>query len=225
MRFVKSVVFLASMVLAQHALAQESSDIEERNWEGAKQISEATQQEFTTRLHQQEMIRHTYVDSDVPDGIVFQSLVKRVSARYGGDEERTLRIVRHSMGFSSDEETLSFVALIDEQQKKLRTTQLQNKLSIMCDLESEKTKQVMFHDVDMLADLKISSSDEAYRAFSRSLDAQTAQSFTAWVEKTKKGFQYTVFKAESALQEKGESPLAFYQIECAKAISALRTER
>lgn len=226
MKRVNSIVVLASLFLAQQPLAQENDQqpIAPDNWEARNEISEAMQEEIAKKKHQAEMIRHKYVDSDVPDGIVFQSLIGRISSRYGGDHERTVRKVKNSMKFISDEEALSFISLIDEQQKRLRTTQLRTKQSMMCSLGSEKTKQDMFRDVDKLSDLKMSSSEKAYRKFLRSLDSPVAEPFAAWIEKTKGGFQYIIFEAEVTLKEKGKQPLAYYQNECAKATQRMRAE-
>lgn len=224
MKHVNSVIVLATLFLARHSLAQENSQAPD-NWEATKEMPEAMEEEFAKKKHQAEMIRHSYLDSDVPDGIVFQSLIGRISSRYGGDHERTVRKVKNSMSFVNDEETLSFILLIDEQQKRLRTTQLQSKQSKMCNLKSEKTKKDMFRDVEKLADLKMSSAENAYRKFLRSLDSQVGESFSAWIEKTKQGFQYTVFKAEATLDEKGKYPLAYYQIECAETMEKMRAEK
>lgn len=218
MKRVNSIVVLALLFSTQHSLAQD-------NWEATKEMPEAMQKELAKKKHQAEMIRHNYLESDVPDGIVFQSLIGRISFRYGVDHERTVWRVKNSMRFVSDEEALSFILLIDEQQKRLRTTQLQTKQSMMCKLDSEKTKQGMFRDVDKLADVKMSSAEKAYRKFLRSLDSQIAESFSAWIEKTKGGFQYIVFKAEAALEEKGKHPLAYYQVECTKTMQELRAQK
>jgi hypothetical protein len=172
--------------------------------------------------HQADKVRYQFHESEVPDGVVFQSLLARVSDRYGGDSERTMRRVRNYMEFASDEEVLAFISLLDEKQKRLSTTKLQAARSIICHSDPDRTEQQMYRDVDTLSDIGISLSNYHYDEFLDSLDPEHSAKFSAWVEETKGGYQYYVFKAEESLRDRGQNPAAFYQDECSQIEERLR---
>ena len=207
MKSVMCVLALTTLFMAQNSGAQVAQD------------------HFGRNPHQADKVRHQYYEAEVPDGVVFQSLLTRVSDRYGGDTERTVRKVKNKMDFATDAETRRFISVLDEQQKHWSVSKLSARSAVICHSDPRRTKDQMFRDVDALSDISIPLANHSYDRFVASLDAQLAAKFSAWVTETKGGYQYYVFKAESALKEWEDNPATYYQEECSRIEGKLRVLR
>lgn len=166
--------------------------------------------------------RHAFRGSAMPDGLAFQTILHKVSNRWGGVPWRTVHKIKYGMQFDSDEEAWAFIAILDDEHAKLSRTFLEARDTVLCHSKVARTKQQMFREVNSLKDMGIDLSAAAYDEFLVSLSSDYADRFDAWIQDGKRGASAYYFQAESSLAVQGKMPLAYYQDECFKIDQKLK---
>lgn len=176
------------------------------------------------RLRQQaSKIRIQYEGAETPDSVMFQSLVRRISERYVVDPERTIRKVRVNMKLDGDEEAVAFILVLQQEYKSLSSTKLKARKSILCNADPNRTREQLFGDVDATSDIELTLAASAHDEFIASLDPEYARKFSEWLDESKQGYHYYVFRAEASLESSTDDPITYYRDKCVQIESKLRT--
>ena len=159
-------------------------------------------------------LKVSYRGDNTPDGIIFQSLIRRIASGYQSNPDRTLMKVKMQMAIESDDEAVDFIRLLETAHQKLSKAKTQASHTFICGAQPGRTKSELFRDLDTLTSVEIDLTAVAYDDFSASLDPDTASNLDNWIQDTKSGFSYYVPSAEQVTEKMGVNALAHYRDRC-----------
>ena len=157
-----------------------------------------------------------YRGDDTPDGIIFQSLIRRVTSGYQTDPDRALRKVKREMAVESDDNALKFIRLLEIEHKKLSEAKIRAEHTFICSAQPGRKKSELFRDLDTLTGVEIELAAFAYDEFSASLSPDKSFNLDNWIQETKAGFRYFVTSAEQMTEKMGLDAVTHYEDKCIK---------
>ena len=157
-----------------------------------------------------------YRGDDTPDGIIFQSLIRRIATGYQSSPDRTLTKIKRNMAIESDVEALEFIGLFEMEHRKLVKAKTHAKHAYICVAQPGRSKSELFGDLDTLTAVEIDLAAAAYDDFSASLGPEKSSNLDSWIQKTKAGFQYYVPSAEQVTAKMGVDAVTHYKDQCKK---------
>ena len=161
-------------------------------------------------------LKVAYRGDNTPDGIIFQSLIRRMTSGYHSDPDRALKKVKRKMAIESDDDAVEFIRLLEMEHKKLSKAKTQAKHTFICGAQPGRKKSELFRDLDTLTSVEIDLAAVAYDQFSASLNPDKSSNLHNWIQETKAGFQYYVPSAEQITEKMGLDAVTHYRDQCIK---------
>lgn len=157
-----------------------------------------------------------YRGDDTPNGIIFQSLIRRIALGYQSDPDRTLKKVKREMAFETDYDAFEFISLLEKEHKELSKAKTLAKHTLTCGAQPGRSARELFGDLDTLTGIEIDLAAAAYDEFSASLNSDKSSNLDSWIQGSKAGFHYFVTSAEQITDKMGVDAVAHYKDQCIK---------
>lgn len=155
-----------------------------------------------------------YSGEDAPDGLIFQSLVRRMASGIQDDPERAQRDVKRGMGIESDDEALAFIGRLANEHKKLEKAHAEARRTFICGARPGRSRSELFNDLESLARVRVTIAADAYDRFLTSLSPDEAADLDRWIQFRKPGFAYYAPSAEQMTDRMGVDAIAHYKDKC-----------
>ena len=166
-----------------------------------------------------------YQEYEAPNGIVFQSLARRIATGYRSDPERTIEKVSREMAIADDRDTRDFIKRITKEHEELSRAKTLAERVYFCGTHPGRSRSELFSDLDTLSNVEVELAAAAYETFSNSLEPDVSSRLDDWIHKTKSGFQYYVPSAKQVTEKMGIDPIAHYSDRCTKIKQKLESQQ